>query len=146
MRSGSPSLVTPKSTYRFKEPVAGGRQEDGVDGFTINDFVIQSPFSDLGHLFLDSHEVLLDVLVLAAPPGEVKLLDELGDVDPRIIGEVVLDEFGQFFFVQLGRDRVNLVRRGDAAVEHELHVDHGQTVELVEVKEVEQDLVTSAYI
>lgn len=71
--------------------------------------------------------------------GEQRLLDQLGDVDSRVVFEVVAHELLEIFLAELGADAVQLVGRADAAVQHELHIDDAETVQVVQVEQVEQN-------
>jgi hypothetical protein len=67
------------------------------------------------------------------------LLYQLRYVDASIVGEVFFDEFLQLVLVQLCRDAMNFESGADRAVEHELDVNKAETVEFIEVEQIEQN-------
>ena len=74
------------------------------------------------------------------------VLNELGNVHAGVIQEVLVYKVLQFFLIQFSGDIMQLVGRGNTAVQHELDVDHAQTVQVAEIKQVEQDFLKEAYI
>jgi hypothetical protein len=120
---------------------AGGGQVDRIYHFPIFDGLVERSFPHFRQFSFNHSEKLIDLLRPYTPPSLLTLasLNQLGNVDPGIVRETIAHEFGQLLLVHLRRYIVNFERRTDATIQYKLDINQTQRVQLIEIKQIEQN-------